>query len=457
MTEPPLPGASLSEAPADWQIVQQDRDGTAALSLAGCHRVEAPWFRIEARLVGEADGRPPATEVDWQPAELLPESRWRLTLGGVPAGGLYRLETRIRRAGCADLRPTRGDFVHHLGVGDLWVIAGQSNASGTGLGYADDPPTLGVHQLGNDEQWKLAAHPLEDATRTLHPITVHGVFQGHCPWLAFARRLRAELGWPIGLIPTALGGSPLAMWDPDQRGSLYDNLMAMVRAAGGRVRGLLWYQGESDGNAGLGDSYAEGFAAFVAAVRAALGEPDLPVLTAQLGRYTGDVGEAYHRGWSRVRQAQREVAATVPGVALIPAVDIPLSDEIHTSAAGNVLLGERFAVAALREVYGRDLPPPALRLLKAARGADPAVLRLTFERPPAGWSRPGRIRDFTVEDAQGTIPVGRVEVDDEGWVDLFLERAPGSPATIHCHYGCDPAYDLRDRDQRPVEAFSVGV
>lgn len=455
MTDPPLPGASLTRAPQDWQILQQDAHGFALMKLEGIYRNQPRDFRVEARLVRERDGSPVTSALDWTPAALGPERAWSLTLEKIPAGGLYRVETRVWRTNFTDTRPMRGDYVHHLGVGDLWVVAGQSNSSGTGTGPVDDPPTLGVHLFGNDEQWKLACHPLEDATRSRHPITVHGVFQAHSPWIAFGRRLQEELGYPIGLIPTALGGSPLALWQSEA--ALYQNMREMVRLSGDKVRGIVWYQGESDCNPTASADYGARFQRFVEAVRKDLGASDLPILTAQLGRYTeGGVDQERHRSWSRIREAQRQSARTLPRLALLPSLDLPLCDDIHLSAAANVTLGHRFATEALRLVHGRELPTAGIHLEKAEwRAGDHPTLRLTFQRPVAGWCRVGPVEDFRLEDEQGQIRLASTTPDDAGWVDLYLERAPVGTVMVHAHYGCFPAAALRDRDQRPVFAFSI--
>jgi hypothetical protein len=67
----------------------------------------------------------------------------------------------------------------------------------------------------------------------------------------------------------------------------------------------------------------------------------------------------------------------------------------------------------------------------------------------------GPIDDFVVRDEANVIELDEVIADDEGWVDLRLTRRPVGPATVHCHYGCYPRPSLRDRDQRPVVAFTV--
>ncbi len=43
-------------------------------------------------------------------------------------------------------------------------------------------------------------------------------------------------------------------------------------------------------------------------------------------------------------------------VFVVPALDLPLSDRIHISPAGNMVLGERLAQTALGGVYGRATP-----------------------------------------------------------------------------------------------------
>jgi hypothetical protein len=458
MIEPPLPGASIEQGPADWQILQQSADGTAALSLRGVYRTDAKDFRVEARLVRETDGTPVTAKLDWTPAKLLPDQKWEQTLSGVPAGGLYRLETRVWRTNTPDIRPMRGDYVHHLGVGDVWIIAGQSNASGTGTGYVEDPPLLGVHQFGNDNVWKLAAHPLGDATHTRHPITVHGVFQAHSPWISFGRRLLEQTGHPIGLLPTALGGSSISRWQPGA--DLYRNMLTMVQQAGGAARGIVWYQGESDCNPAARQDYARQFRIFVDGIRADLKQANLPIITAQLGRYA-DAGTDIerNRSWSIIREIQRRAAIDIPHVEVVPAIDLPMSDEIHVSAVGNVTNGQRFAAAALRAVYGQDLLTPGIAILRTEWVMQPSpILRLHFSPLPAGWVKVGPVHDFTLEDRKGPVELASVTLDDRGWVDLRLGRGPDpGGVTVHNHYGCYPNPSLRDRDQRPTLAFTMTV
>jgi len=455
MIHPPLPGASISEGPADWQILQQGPDGHATVSLRGVYLTQAPRCRVETRAVSEADGSLPAGCGDWCAAEMEPGNQWKASLR-LPAGGLYRLETRVWRADCPDIRPMRGDYVHHLGVGDLWAIAGQSNASGTGTGPAEDPPELGLHLFGNDETWKLASHPLEDATRSRHPATVHGVFQAHAPWLNFARQLKRKLGYPIGLIPCALGGSPIALWQPGAK--CFENLLEMVRLSGGSVKGIVWHQGESDAFSRKSAEYPAGFRGMVKGLRDSLHQEDLPFVTGQLALWTSAADAEAHREICRMREHQRQLAREL-GHEVVPLLDLPIGDEVHLTAQANLEMGRRYAETALKEVYGLPIRSPGIRLLRAERLPQKSpTIRLSFDLGAPGWVKVGNpLEDFAVEDESGAVPLLAVRPEDAGWIDLDLSRNTLGVTTVHAHPSARPFPCLRDRDQRPITGFSERV
>src|SRR5690606_3458971 len=125
---------------------------------------------------------------------------WSLRIN-VPTGGPYRLETRVRLAG-GEL--PAGQTVDPFFVGDVWLIAGQSNAAGCGRTPHPDPPMIGVSLFHASGQWRLAPHPWFGAAGSIYPANRHTILLGHSPWLAFAKVIKQETGVPIGLIPAAL-------------------------------------------------------------------------------------------------------------------------------------------------------------------------------------------------------------------------------------------------------------
>ncbi|MHB1295028.1 MAG: sialate O-acetylesterase [Anaerolineae bacterium] len=434
-------GATITRGPTDWQVLQQDAQGLAALTLSGGWAGE-PGGKVQVRLVREDTATPVGANLDWQDTQTTPDGTWSHILAGIPAGGLYRLETRYNgRDNVATEWASRGDTCHFLGVGDLWVIAGQSNAAGFGRGPVEDPPELGIHVFRNSETWALATHPLNEATDIRHAANRETANPGHSPYLQFARLLKRALGYPIGLIPTALGGSPLSAWNPREPGpaSLFDNMCHIVERVGGRVKGILWYQGESDTDLVAAPTYLQRFGDAVSAWREALHAPDLPVLTVQINRYYTSGTEEADRGWAMLREAQRQAAATIPGVSVVPALDLPLSDLIHTSPAGNLLLANRLAQAALGGVYGQSVEYRAPDVAQASRLPDGRAILLRFADVS---SRMDNIqygaRCFKVEDDGGDVPVAQAAYPGGPRVQLLLERELGPHAVVHGAYGLSP-------------------
>ena len=200
-----LIGAFIKKGPINWQIIQQV-DGCADIDLEGSYvtRGNPKECRVYVRIVREESSE---EVIGWQPCEIvegdLERGIWRGTIRNVPAGGLYRMEICLNQDQCVMKKSERGEMVHHFGVGDIYVIAGQSNSSGRGIDAFYDPPELGVHVYRNNGKWDLASHPLHDWTGTIHEVNSDNANAGHSPYLYFAKKLKRELGYPIGLIQSA--------------------------------------------------------------------------------------------------------------------------------------------------------------------------------------------------------------------------------------------------------------
>ncbi|MDQ2931635.1 MAG: sialate O-acetylesterase [Gemmatimonadota bacterium] len=225
---------------------------------------------------------------------------------------------------------------------ELFLLAGQSNMAGRGVVEDEDRIAVqGVDKLTRDLTWVPATDPVH------FDKTIAGVGPGRAFGLAVHAR---EPSAHIGLVPTAMGGSPITSWEPgalDKRTSThpYDEALVRARAAmrDGRFRAILWHQGESDANPAASVLYADRLRALIARFRRDLGDPDLPFLIGQLGRFDGAPWDA---ATIRVDSAQRAVAASTPHVAYVSAEGLrDMGDVTHFDAAGARELGRRYAAA----------------------------------------------------------------------------------------------------------------
>ena len=161
-------------------------------------------------------------------------------------------------------------------------------------------------------------------------------------------------GVPIGLVICAHGGTSMEQWNPakkDEGGkSLYGSMLRQFQLAGGKVKGVLWYQGESDANGEASKAYAQVFARFIAAVRSDFGQPELPFYFVQIGRF---VRAGDPKGWNAVQEAQRRLPERVPNTAVVSVIDLELDDAIHVGTQGLKRAGQRLARIAERELFGQ--------------------------------------------------------------------------------------------------------
>ena len=415
----------------DYQILKRDADGFANAPLGGTFPEGTPPGAVAYSAVFLEENN--QLVVPWTCCEQSGDG-WRTTLR-LFQGGLYRIEVRAAEHWDSIEWSPVVALVHHVGVGELYLLAGQSNMSGYGRDFAYDPPELGIHMYGNDGQWKLAVHPLNNSLNTIYPENKE-LTCGTSPALSFARAVKRFMKVPVGLIPAALGGSSLALWHPLEDGRLYRGMVRRLLQTG-PVSGVLWYQGCSDANEKNAGGYLERFVSMVDLWRAELGE--IPIVTVQLNRCTQGKGSDANRAWAMVREAQRQAARRLFGLYVVPANDLAMSDFIHNSSGANVILGERMALA-----------------LKAGQGAPSAALFPDVEyaelvsdtrvRIGIRNGHPMRVTDeggadFTVEDQSGLISCVAVQAGDDS-VTLLLGRPVTLPAFVHGGWRCDHIWGM---------------
>jgi len=433
-------GAIIDKGPREWQVIQQ-RGGNADIPLEG------RWIwsttegiKIYARVMTEAGYE---TVVPWTRCELFGDGQWRCCLRGVPAGGPYRIDACLKFPHELEHAiEMRGDVIHFVCVGDLYVIAGQSNAVGYAREPMDDPPEFGVHILRNDGRWAIASHPMNDGTGSIHEENLEYFNPGQSLFLQFGKMLKKELGYPIGFIQTSLGGSQLDRWNPGQIGDLYHLMARLIREEGGAVKGVLWDQGGGDAlSEELSSTYLARFEKMVTSLRQELDDPGLPFFTIQINRSLSRSGAETDRFFGMVREAQRQAALKIDGVYVISVLDCPVYDAAHYTAFSNLNIAGRMARAVLCEVYGRSALYKSPDIRQARRDGEKRLL-LVFgnivNHIHIFQTDAGKL-PFTVIDPAGAIPVTGYEITGLASILLHLGRTPGESAVVHGAFEADPS------------------
>lgn len=156
----------------------------------------------------------------------------------VPAGGWYTLE--LRRDDTSLAR------VERFGVGEVFVVSGQSNSSNYGqerFGALDDRVSS-----FDGQHWSLARDPMPGAQDTSI---------GGSPWPLCGALLRAALDVPIAFALSGYGGTSIREWQHDAFAERDGRKIVLFDALAQRVetlrhfRALLWHQGESDAYDGM--------------------------------------------------------------------------------------------------------------------------------------------------------------------------------------------------------------
>jgi hypothetical protein len=225
----------------------------------------------------------------------------------------------------------------------LYLLMGQSNMAGRGKIAPEDKtihPRVLLFTL--DNKWELAVEPV---TRDKPGMLGVG------PGLAFGKAMaEKEPGITIGLVPCAVGGTQLKLWQ--HGGTLYSNAVRRAKLAMqvGTLKGIVWHQGESDsGTATNANTYGDRLAGMIRDLRADLAAPALPVVVGQIGEFLYDRGPD-HSPYARVvNAALSSLPDKVPATACAPSQGLShKGDQLHFDAASQREFGRRYAAAMLR-------------------------------------------------------------------------------------------------------------
>lgn len=431
-------------------------------------------------------------------AQAAADGRWLVTLDAMPAATGLTLEVATPK------RKLRFDDV---AVGDVWLCSGQSNMAyptdsvvpaerAVLRAFAKTHPAVRLFLMQPSripfaEEWEA---PMLDSLNRLEYFlptrweqcneSTAGHFSAIA--MAFAKRIQETENVPIGLILNAVDGSPLEAWidretlevdGPEMLSDFASNVLIhpwvrsrtafnLRRATSNRqrhpyaptylfetgvwplaqlpVRGVLWYQGESNAHDAAG--YARFFPLLVSSWRRYFSDATLPFYFVQIS--TIDKPD-----WGRFRDMQRRLPERVP--ACYMAISSDRGDSIDIHFPHKIDVGERLARQALYHSYGHTDVIADGPIVERAVQHDGRVT--IYFRSAAGLITSDRqpVRTVELADAEGQFYPATVEIIG----DRLSAYSPHVPHPHRVRYGWASfnRANLTNGAGLPASTFSVDV
>ena len=194
------------------------------------------------------------------------------------------------------------------------------------------------------------------------------------------------------------------------------------------LSGAIWYQGEA--NVGRAAQYRRLLPAMIADWRRGFDQGEFPFYIVSLAAFQARRDQPGDDGWAELREAQAQVAATVPHAGLALAIDKGEADDIHPRDKRPV--GERLALVALAEHHGKNIPASGPVFRSAEPVSDGSALRLRFDHAEGGLvvaadETPG---EFALRGATGPWVWAEARIDG----DSVIVSSPEVPRPMHARY-----------------------
>ncbi|GAB3502174.1 hypothetical protein GCM10027341_29840 [Spirosoma knui] len=246
--------------PESRAVFQRENDNTSTIYLSGNYY--QPIDSVQARVVAEVAGQ--GINTDWVTVQRNP--RGGVFQGSLRAkGGWYRLEVQVLAQG----KPIGTDVVRKVGIGEVFIITGQSNAQGFqnfgAVAAADDRVNCVVYD-------NTVAQSLNDPPApTFQQLSANSLIgprgQSAWCWGVLGDLIARQNNVPVLFINTAWQATVIKNWressdgkvtknifalgTPDENfpvGMPYANLVIALRyyCSLQGLRAVLWQQGEND-------------------------------------------------------------------------------------------------------------------------------------------------------------------------------------------------------------------
>jgi Carbohydrate esterase, sialic acid-specific acetylesterase len=238
------------DSPLDYQVIQRSAKDKGVIAISGSFTdAAAPMAVIEGRIA--TDGK----AGEWRRLEAKREQAKFQALMDAPAGGWHRLELRA----VAGDKTLAEAVVEHVGVGEVFVVAGQSNSAN--FGAEKQNTKTGLVAAFDGKRWQLAHDPQPGAG---------GRSGSFMP--PFGDAIAVKFHVPVGIVACGVGATSVREWLPkgakfpnpptsegrvvrlasgewESKGAIFTTFTARMKQLGPHgFRAVLWHQGESDAN-----------------------------------------------------------------------------------------------------------------------------------------------------------------------------------------------------------------
>jgi sialate O-acetylesterase len=232
---------------------------------------------------------------------------------------------------------------------------------------------------------------------------------------------------------------------------LYNGMIAPLGRLG--LRGVVWYQGESNATVPDGKRYQAQLRILMADWRRQFDAP-LPFLVVQLPNYGALAKTPVESGWALTREAMRRAVAADGNAGLVVTYDIGNRDDVHPTNKQEV--GRRLARAARHVVFGEPASASGAQPKSARRdGGNVVVAFGEFEGELAVYNSRDPAAFELCGEAAGSCKFVSARLTGDS-VTLDAAEVPG-PTRVRFCWADSPLCNLYDGASLPVGPFEIEV
>ena len=420
---------------------------------------------------------------------------WQASLPPGGAGGPFTME----------VEGTNHLVLHDLMVGDVWVASGQSNMEFATSGVMNAAEEL-KHvndariRLFHVERASADFRQYDVTTKGWTEANSTTVADFSAVAYFFARQIAADQNVTVGLVEADWGGTPgetwisnsalasdaallpawstwAAMtdkedvmrlqvareeretkaalaagkpapahpWHPELRsflpGGAFNGMIAPLTQF--PIRGVLWYQGESNAGKERWFYYHRLFQTLIEDWRTRWNVGDFPFLYVQLANFT----TAADGKWPELREAQRQTL-NVSNTGMAVAIDIGDPDNIHPRNKQEV--GRRLSLAARAIAYHEPIEYSGPLYLTSMPQA--GAMRVVFTHGNGLKVKGSGLQGFEVAGEDGNFVPAEARI--EGEYVIASSRKIAHPVAVRYGWAGNPSCNLYNADDLPASPFN---